>query len=281
MTARQISGIYQITNITNKKCYIGLSRNICARWRQHTFRVQEDEFPKSRIRAAFKKYGLKEIVNKPGIHGQFEFIVLEECSEEQLFEREKYWIERLQPEYNCNLDTLPQYYQGNHKRIEKQQWVQYHNYEKENGYPANEILETDKKVKIRDSHHYISSKKRALLYTQGDTIYLIIGIGRRLKSYFLWTRTIVEQIDFLEEEDLLYNAIGEQYFLDPPPLLNSLDGFQEFFFRCGHFGLGLLNIANFEFAKKLEVLSAKYRLHNESVLYKDYIKKFEKIYSLN
>ena len=139
MKEAKISGIYQIVNLTNKKSYIGLSVNISNRWKQHTQHVQDDDVPKSRIRAALKKYGLHETVYHPGKYGTFEFKIIEECPEELLFEREKYWIEKLNPEYNCNILTLPKYYKANHKSAEQRYWIQYHNFEKEKGYPANDV----------------------------------------------------------------------------------------------------------------------------------------------
>jgi len=214
----KISGIYQIINLVNNKSYIGLSVNISNRWKQHTFGVQDEKAPTSRIRAALKKYGLQQTVFHPGRFGNFEFKIIEPCAEEKLVEREKYWINKLKPEYNCNILTPPEYYQANHPDHKIQNWVQYHNYDKEKGFPAHDALK-NKKTKIRDAHHYISSKKRSILYTQGDFIYLIVGIGVRNKRYYLWSKTKVEEIDFLEDEDLIYNAFGEQCYLNPPQLL--------------------------------------------------------------
>jgi group I intron endonuclease len=274
------SGIYQIINLRNNKCYIGLSRNINYRWRQHTFRVQEDIYPKNRIRAAFKKYGLNQTVSKPGIYDNFEFKILEKCTDDLLFDREKFWIDKIKPDYNCDLETLPKYYQSNHKRKEKQIWVQYHNFEKEDGYPSNDILKSGKNYRIWQSYHYISSKKRSILYSQGDTIYLIVGIGKKSKQYFLWSKTIVEEVDFLEDEYLIYNAFGEQFYLDPPQLLNLFDGFKEFLKLCGNFGFGFSNITKFDFVKTIEKLSNKFRLKKESIFYQDFVKKFEIHYSI-
>lgn len=85
-------GIYRIINKKNQHSYVGQSRDITRRWRDH----QEAAYNKNSeayyypLQQAFRKY---EINN-------FEFIVLEECPIEQLNEREIYWIEKLKPEYN-------------------------------------------------------------------------------------------------------------------------------------------------------------------------------------
>ena len=77
-------GIYKITNKINGKSYIGLSKNIEHRWRQHelkSFNPDDREYEKSLYRA-LRKYGLEN----------FNWEILEECPEEQLADREIYWI---------------------------------------------------------------------------------------------------------------------------------------------------------------------------------------------
>lgn len=76
-------GIYCITNLINGKKYIGQSRNIEKRWKEHTlkpFRKCTDE--NKYLYRAIRKHGLKN----------FKFEVLEECNIEELDEKEVYWI---------------------------------------------------------------------------------------------------------------------------------------------------------------------------------------------
>lgn len=73
-------GIYKITNTTNGKCYIGQSRDIEARWAKHLSAYKS--YPEWELYRAFKKYGI----------GAFSFEVIEECTIEELNEREIYWI---------------------------------------------------------------------------------------------------------------------------------------------------------------------------------------------
>lgn len=70
-------GIYKITNLTNGKSYIGQSVHIERRWMEHCL-----PSAKSLIAKAIQKYG-KE---------QFSFQVIEECLQEQLDEKEEYYI---------------------------------------------------------------------------------------------------------------------------------------------------------------------------------------------
>lgn len=76
-------GIYKITNNINGKIYIGQSIDIDKRWREHKRRAQvpNKEYEKYLYRA-FRKYGIDN----------FTFEILEECSRDQLNDRENYYI---------------------------------------------------------------------------------------------------------------------------------------------------------------------------------------------
>lgn len=83
------SGIYQIKNKLNGHKYIGQSNNIQRRWTEH------------RSPARKKSIVLDRAIEKHGI-GSFLFETLEFCPTEFLNEREVFYIELLQPEYNMN-----------------------------------------------------------------------------------------------------------------------------------------------------------------------------------
>lgn len=77
-------GIYKIENLKTNKCYIGQSSNIEVRWNkeyQNAFNPNSNayNYPLSQD---FRKYDKQN----------FNFEVLEECSIEELSEKEKYWI---------------------------------------------------------------------------------------------------------------------------------------------------------------------------------------------
>lgn len=79
-----------LRNKINGKCYIGQSVDIYARWIDH-------KTPSKRNRGtvlgrALSKYGREN----------FELIILEECPEEKLDEREMYYIAKYRPAYNMN-----------------------------------------------------------------------------------------------------------------------------------------------------------------------------------
>lgn len=75
-------GIYKIENLLNHKCYVGQSIHIEQRWAEHC-----QPSAKSVISSAIKKYGKEN----------FSFQILEECSVDELSEKEIYYINY----YNC------------------------------------------------------------------------------------------------------------------------------------------------------------------------------------
>lgn len=86
-------GIYKITNTINGKVYIGQSKNLKSRLRDHKNKpfYNNNEFD-SPLHRAIRKYGLDN----------FFMETVEECLEEQLNEREIYWIKY----YNSTDKTL-------------------------------------------------------------------------------------------------------------------------------------------------------------------------------
>lgn len=77
-------GIYCFTNLINGKQYVGQSINIENRKKQHIWRYNnsKDTNYNMPIHSAFRKYGIEN----------FSFEILEECTYEELDDKEKYWI---------------------------------------------------------------------------------------------------------------------------------------------------------------------------------------------
>ena len=87
-------GIYLITNKLNGKKYVGQSNDIGRRLKEHCCPGR-----------AKNGYPIDVAIQVDGKEN-FDFQVLEECSIEELNERETYWIQKLQTHkkgYNCNL----------------------------------------------------------------------------------------------------------------------------------------------------------------------------------
>jgi len=80
----KISGIYAIKNKTNNKLYIGSSVSPTQRWqKEHLPALNNNKHYNRHLQHSWNKYG----------ENNFEFLVLEECDENLLVEREGYWIE--------------------------------------------------------------------------------------------------------------------------------------------------------------------------------------------
>ena len=81
--ANKISGVYKITNITNKKSYIGQSTDIAARWGAHLkTSLGLDGCSHTRFHDALNNEGVQN----------FTFEILEECEKNELNDREKFYI---------------------------------------------------------------------------------------------------------------------------------------------------------------------------------------------
>lgn len=273
-------GIYQILNTVSNKSYIGQSRNIKRRWRQHTRGLEKDKeialnigsYP---LRSAFLKYSLRQVVSNPGKVGVFDFKVIEECQEASLLERERFWIEKLRPEYNCNKWTPSRNKKSD--KSDSKNWLQYHNYDKLGYLPAEGILDNDWYDYQYDSPvSGISTNKRAVLNSQGDTAFLIVGVGtgKRQKQYYLWSVITIEEVLINEEEEgQFYDAFGDGWLLDSPPLLNS-ERFNEFKSFCGNFGFGFMAIQNSSYLKELQYLAEKHKPREAKIDFANYVEDF-------
>ena len=87
----QGSAIYQIINRLNGKRYIGSAVNLRSRWGYHRSGLRRNNHPNRHLQAAWNLYGGKTFV----------FTVLEYVVDVGLLlEREQYYMDLLQPEYN-------------------------------------------------------------------------------------------------------------------------------------------------------------------------------------
>ena len=75
-------GIYKITNIITQESYIGLSTHIEDRWEYHQDPYNWKRESSKLLYKAMQKYGIEN----------FTFEILEECTELELSEKEKYYV---------------------------------------------------------------------------------------------------------------------------------------------------------------------------------------------
>ena len=87
-----ISGIYQIHNQVDGKCYIGSSVNIRSRWRAHLTSLRHNRHHNAHLQVAFAEYGKEAFI----------FEILEKTDPENLLIREQHYLDMLKPEYNIS-----------------------------------------------------------------------------------------------------------------------------------------------------------------------------------
>ena len=81
---KKTCGIYRIEHKETGKSYVGLSIDIFKRWKEHS-NFWQAKAKWSVIKQALHKHGLEN----------FTFTILEECSKEELNDREIHWIKEL------------------------------------------------------------------------------------------------------------------------------------------------------------------------------------------
>lgn len=85
------SGIYVIHNTKNGKVYFGQAQDIHWRWTTHKNQLRKQHHVNRFLQADWNQYGEKA----------FEFKIVEQCSVEELDEREQYWLDIYMPKQVC------------------------------------------------------------------------------------------------------------------------------------------------------------------------------------
>lgn len=84
------TGIYAIVHMESGRCYVGQSVCISKRWSRHRGDLRRGKHSSRHLQNCWDKYG----------EGAFEFLILEECEQRNLTEREKSWLESLDSPFN-------------------------------------------------------------------------------------------------------------------------------------------------------------------------------------
>jgi len=161
-----MQGIYKIKNINTGKIYIGSSKDIETRWKEHKYKLKNNTHHSSKLQRSYNKTIDKDI---------FVFSVLEEVEDSSnLLEREQYYINKFDSfknGYNCVGDL------NNNKHTEKYK----------NKLIKNQIInkEFDKFIKLYNKHE--------------DCIQIgYILLERSLKKHYSYSiySNIVEMIEY-------------------------------------------------------------------------------------
>lgn len=79
----KICGIYKIVNKVNNKVYIGKAIDILKRWKHgHIIPLNKNSHKNNHLQSSWNKYG----------EDNFDFSIIEQCNENELNKKEKYWI---------------------------------------------------------------------------------------------------------------------------------------------------------------------------------------------
>lgn len=92
------------------------------------------------------------------------------------------------------------------------------------------------------------TRKKIVGKTIGSYCFLIVGAGKKEKSYYLWSFFLIEEV---EKENDLFQTYGAGFNFSSPILLNDLTGFADFKNYCGNFGLGFQNSTKHKFCDDL------------------------------
>lgn len=99
-----ISCVYKVTNDINNKIYIGATKfSLAKRWNEHLNDAKKPDKCHRPFYAALNKFGANH----------FHLSVLEKCSDDILYEREKYWIQF----YNSYIDGYNATFGGKGKQL--------------------------------------------------------------------------------------------------------------------------------------------------------------------
>lgn len=98
MAKEKVCGIYCIENLINHKKYIGQSIDIEMRWRGHKSELRRSIHINDYLQNAWNKYG----------EDNFQFYILEECANNIMDDRERYYImlyNTVNRDYGYNLES--------------------------------------------------------------------------------------------------------------------------------------------------------------------------------
>lgn len=93
----KIIGVYLIINKINNRKYVGSSSNIYKRWRTHINNSKS-------VTSKYYDYPLYTDFRKYGINN-FEFVILETCSDKDKIDLERHYYKSLSPEYNSRFPS--------------------------------------------------------------------------------------------------------------------------------------------------------------------------------
>lgn len=171
------SGVYIITNILNNFYYIGSSKDIYRRLREHKGGLFRDKHENNRLQRAYNKYGVEN----------FTFELLEYHAEEYMVSMEQYWINMLQAankKYGYNIRPFAKSGKG----LSKEEHSQY-------GKHRSNIT----KEKLRIAH-------TGMKMTEEHRINSAIGHFKAIYQVDRYTEEIIREFKSVKEATEFFNG---------------------------------------------------------------------------
>lgn len=154
---KKTSAVYKITNTVTGDFYIGSSKDVKRRWKEHKCHSTWNKYPNNLMYYDMKKYGTDK----------FDFQLLEEVEIEHLKETEQKFIKMMKPTYNNNnakgLDVK------RCKEYRKEYSKEYHKSDKYKEYNKEYIKEYQKSDKYKE---YQKEYRNQLCSYNGETLTL-------------------------------------------------------------------------------------------------------------
>lgn len=158
-------GVYLIRNKVNGKSYVGSALNIKSRWNTHISRLNggKKELCNPYLLNSWNKYG----------HDNFEFSVIEECTQELLHDKELYWMRQLNTLWPNGFNLREA---GNHGRLSEDT-------KKKIGLANSlKVRTTEAKDKIRKANLGTKSNSVKLNESKVRQIYIRLNLGEKYQN---------------------------------------------------------------------------------------------------
>lgn len=183
-----------IKNNVNDKSYVGQSINIENRWTHHKYELNNNKHINDYLQNAWNKYG----------EDNFSFIVIEECKESELNEKEIYYINKynsMNNGYNlCEGGNGIRGYRHTKEEIEKMRMIQ----------NPKTVLQIDSQLNIVNKWHGTSHISKELGYSKRNIdLCCKMEYGHKTAYGYYW----------FYEDDYINDKINWDYYLSEQKII--------------------------------------------------------------